>query len=136
MRWSVWLFVIMFVTSFIFAFPSLFRGRLLGVVMDALGCVAAMIGLYGTLNISWKIVAFSIIVELFLGIGFLAFIVLNYYASKRADDPYAWTVLALYLPNVAFTFITAFAVMPFCLSYYRLASREGASATSSSAREA
>ena len=63
MRWSVWIFSIMFLTSFIFAFPSLFRGRILGVAIDALGCACAMIGLYGTLNLSWKVVCVSLIFQ-------------------------------------------------------------------------
>ena len=124
MRWSVWIFSIMFLTSFIFAFPSLFRGRILGVAIDALGCACAMIGLYGTLNLSWKVVCVSLIFQFFLAIGFLAFIILNYYGSLRAEDKYAWVVLALYLPDVAFNFLTLIAVIPFCMSYYRMAKRD------------
>ena len=129
MRWSVWVFSIMFLTSFIFAFPSLFRGRILGVAIDALGCVCAIIGLYGTLNLSWKVVAVSLIFQTFLGIGFLAFIILNYYGSLRAEDKYAWVVLALYLPDVFFNFVTLFAVVPLAVSYYKMAKKDSQEST-------
>ena len=33
-------------------------------------------------------------------------------------------VLALYLPDVAFNFLTLIAVIPFCMSYYRMAKRD------------
>ena len=39
-------------------------------------------------------------IPVFLAIGFLAFIILNYYGSLRAEDKYSGG-LALYLPDVA-----------------------------------
>ena len=105
--------------------------RFVAVLIDGIGCVIAAIGLYGTLNLSWQVLVLSLMFEFFLACGFLGFIVLNYVGAVRADDKYAYVVLALYLPDVCFKFALTLAGIPFARSYYRLA-RADEDATSGS----
>lgn len=117
-RCSVRTFVVMAAISFFFIFPSLIRRRWVGVLLDVGGCTGALIGLYGTLSLRWTVIAASLIIETVAITGFLAFVLSNYAGSIAADDPFAYVVLAVYLPDIALDVITLLlALPPFCRLY-------------------
>ena len=120
-RSSVRVLCLMFLFSFFFAWASLFRRRYLALTIDVLGCAGAIIGVHGTLTLSWPQVAISISFEIALIVGLLLFIFLNYAGSVRANDERAWLVLPLYLPDVVLDVATTIAILPQLRRMHRLA---------------
>ena len=83
-----------------------------GMILNPIQVVAELVTLYGALTLSWTFYGAGLSLTLVCRLSFLAFIVLNYVGSVRANDPFAWVVIALFLPGTTFMIILFLITLP------------------------
>jgi hypothetical protein len=88
------------------------RAVLVGVLLNPVYCITALIGIYGALSLQRCLVAISIYGTILNCMIFLAFVFLNYAGSVRAADDQAWVVLALFLPGLVVDGILGLICLP------------------------
>lgn len=96
-----------------------FRRAPIGLILNPPYIVAALLGVYGALRLTWQLVAISVLASIFIVFVFMLFIVLNYLGGMRTEDENAWIVLPFYLPGLAVDLAIALIAAPLVLRLYR-----------------
>lgn len=86
-------------------------GRI-GLALNPVLLGAALVGLHGTLRLSWPLLAISLLTSFVLFVTWIMFVMLNYIGAVRAGDDFAWVVLALFLPGLVVDLLIILACLP------------------------
>lgn len=83
-----------------------------GMLLNPIQVVAEAVTLYGALTLSWQFYGAGLSLTIVCRLSFLAFILLNYIGAVNAGDPFAWVVIALFLPGSIFMLILFLITLP------------------------
>ena len=104
---------ILFTWSFSYLIVTVMRRRVLGIILNLLGSLSATTGVYGILALDYRIILISMFFQANLVWAETAWVLTTYFTSVRAEDAYAWTILALYLPDVILDAVSFLCIIPF-----------------------
>ena len=128
-RFTTRLLVVQVVWATIYVGVSLSRrggaGRI-GLFLNPVLAGSGVVGLVGTLSLSWPLLTISMVTSLTLFCAWITFVMLNYAGSLDAGDPMAWVVLALFLPGLIIDLLIVIGCVPLLQALRRAESQEPA----------
>jgi len=104
---------------FVISFTRRGGAGVVGLLLNPVYIGTGILGLVGSLWISWPLLAISLITSGSVLCAFVAFVLLNFFTSVEAGDPGAWVVLALFLPGLCVDLLILLGCSPLLLALIR-----------------